>query len=1408
MADTELGDVVASAVEPQTAVSMLPSASGIHGDRLPPAASRGIRVSFSDLPEQVEVSVADDETFDSEYSRSVESPGDEGEGSEKGTSGPDVAENPERWEGLLHFLNEPMCYLEPGAPIAAQPSTSILWRLARKLRGVWRRLKVAFLKRGRMTRRLPPHACCARNRNFVGEIVLSPIVQGMVLLVIMLDVTVSLYKIIDGFANGHEDDVSETVYVTIDFVVLSLLGFEVACRIFFLGKRYTHSWLNLIEFCLVPLAFFELLTRSDSGGSIPLPVLRTLRPILRATNLVLKAARGLSRVTQFQKQMQLQVSGSKRRWTMDGFDLDLCYVDGDGDLPTEAGMQLIAMGRPAVGCDAFYNNPLPQVAQFFHTRHRNNFVIVNASERSDYPVEDLLGRVINFPIQEQGVPKLQDLWDLCGSLRGFLSDDQHVVAVHSRIGGGRIGLVINGYLLYNNTFKQASDAMNNFETRLTDPSSQGRVPGVDCPSQMRFTEYFSVCARELHCVPDPPRKARLRSIKLVGVEREDACMLSVRCFAHGARTTARSAFPWLTREMSRSGSTISNRSSSGSFGGQSGGGGGKDSGEEAVMLMMHEEELLQQVQYEQEATRFDTIASGCRPQMGTPLLDTAGRDPKVLSSMGGGSMLSEVVVWQIDSLELAGEICFEIHKSMDEGSIASEEGPTQLLLATWLHTSFLEMSQGSGTAALNRMNNKSVCVTLGRFDLDKGARAPSLRSYGSSFEVQLLFDVDELMQYRWRMSDSLDNIAKVTGRQADVYGMEEQVLCLQPPTGDNVSDTYDAGWLTWCVEKLWPNIDEAIKKLMHDEVEPEIRKAVPAAMGQVKISECSLGTKIPVIGSIKASQRAGVRNGLQLDIFIDYNGDASFMVCAGRTSVGVTEIKLHGTLSLLLDPIVHQMPVVGGLHIFFLNPPKVQLQFVGHVDFANVPWLKRIIQNQVNKSIAEKIVLPNVFTINWMDERIQSFDNVVWFSSMLPTGLLRVGIPEMEAMTPTVANCGTQTQQCKPISGSRYVLLKLGAQTRREYMYTDVTHEVCQESDLLVYDVKQNFSVEIWDGAPLGDGKLLGTSEPIPLQQLLGGSPWKQLLSPDGDEINTSIRLRTRLFNLHADRRKLEQASRAVKAAHYAKANSSSSSQMASRALSASRSATVTHTTVTRTTSSDTTALAPAVAGGGSVPPPFHASPSRSMDDPRTAHTSCSSAAPDSWTRPTARRDAIGVLVCHVPKGRLPETNAVMEYALRVRLGNDQNEHPFTMLDTAWRTDYRTFTDTTENTIKALAQEGFTAERIAKMMSMEEPLVAKIVAHDLGFNVEIPQHLCVLLTSIELPDDLESEACCVRLEILHQGRVEASGNVSLGTVLKASGMKIRSLVECQVVYGLSGARYDLDVELRLFACVPHKGGLG
>ena len=63
------------------------------------------------------------------------------------------------------------------------------------------------------------------------------------------------------------------------------------------------------------------------------------------------------------------VSQNKKRFTQDGFDLDLVYLTDE----------IICMGLPAEGKEAFYRNPIDVLVRFFESRHAGTAAAAAAS---------------------------------------------------------------------------------------------------------------------------------------------------------------------------------------------------------------------------------------------------------------------------------------------------------------------------------------------------------------------------------------------------------------------------------------------------------------------------------------------------------------------------------------------------------------------------------------------------------------------------------------------------------------------------------------------------------------------------------------------------------------------------------------------------------------------------------------------------------------------------------------------------------------------------------------------------------------------------------------------------------------------------------------------------------------------
>ncbi|GJR46222.1 phosphatidylinositol 3,4,5-trisphosphate 3-phosphatase and protein-tyrosine-phosphatase PTEN1-like protein [Tanacetum coccineum] len=133
------------------------------------------------------------------------------------------------------------------------------------------------------------------------------------------------------------------------------------------------------------------------------------------------------------------VSQKKRRMLVGGYDLDMSYITP----------RILAMSFPAEQMKAIYRNPMWQVKDVLEMRHKGHYKVCNLCIEEEYDPSHFNNLVERFPFDDNHVPSLEMIKELCESVHSWLSSDpKNTVVIHYMAGKGRTGLMVSSYLTY------------------------------------------------------------------------------------------------------------------------------------------------------------------------------------------------------------------------------------------------------------------------------------------------------------------------------------------------------------------------------------------------------------------------------------------------------------------------------------------------------------------------------------------------------------------------------------------------------------------------------------------------------------------------------------------------------------------------------------------------------------------------------------------------------------------------------------------------------------------------------------------------------------------------------------------------------------------------------------------------
>ncbi|EEC12286.1 extended synaptotagmin-2, putative, partial [Ixodes scapularis] len=200
-------------------------------------------------------------------------------------------------------------------------------------------------------------------------------------------------------------------------------------------------------------------------------------------------------------------------------------------------------------------------------------------------------------------------------------------------------------------------------------------------------------------------------------------------------------------------------------------------------------------------------------------------------------------------------------------------------------------------------------------------------------------------------------------------------------------DTERAEWVNKILGQFWPFVGNYVKDLILESIEPSVRSSLPAYLHSFKFEKIDLGDVPPRIGGVKVYKENVSRNEVIMDLELFYSGDCKFSIKVKGFKAGIRDLQVHGHLRVVMRPLTKEMPIVGGVTVFFLRPPAIDFQLTNLGQVLEVPGLNDLLKKAVSDQVAAMMVLPNKFSM-----KLQEHVSTQSLRFSLPCGVLRLEV--------------------------------------------------------------------------------------------------------------------------------------------------------------------------------------------------------------------------------------------------------------------------------------------------------------------------------------------------------------------------------------------------------------------------------
>ncbi|MED6235219.1 Extended synaptotagmin-2, partial [Ataeniobius toweri] len=344
---------------------------------------------------------------------------------------------------------------------------------------------------------------------------------------------------------------------------------------------------------------------------------------------------------------------------------------------------------------------------------------------------------------------------------------------------------------------------------------------------------------------------------------------------------------------------------------------------------------------------------------------------------------------------------------------------------------------------------------------------------------------------------------------------------------DNLSDSVHypdverVEWLNKTVKQMWPFICQFVDKLFRETIEPAVKGANPH-LSSFCFTKIDMGDKPLRVNGVKVyTENVDVRQVI-MDMQISFVGNTEIDVDIAKyyCRAGIKSIQLHGTLRVVMEPLLGDMPLIGALSVFFLKKPFLDINWTGLTNMLDIPGVNGLCDGLIQDIIYSYLVLPNRLNIPLVGEA-----ELARIRFPIPEAMIRVHFLEAQDLVSKDKFLrGLVKGKSDP-----YGILRLGTQEFKSKVIKENLNPKWDEvyEFLLYNNTPKTLEIQLFDKDPDEDDKLgsvmIDTAE---VQKLQCGEEWLTL----EDVARGKLHLKMEWLSLLSKPEKLNQVLASIKA--------------------------------------------------------------------------------------------------------------------------------------------------------------------------------------------------------------------------------------------------------------------------------------